>query len=55
MIKKQLKLNKITVRVLELKHVVGGAPKETEEGASCGSCSMTCTNDCNTTFQSYEC
>lgn len=55
---KRLSLNKITVRVLDcaaIALVAGGSPKETGEGASCGTCSMTCTDGCNTTFQSYEC
>lgn len=55
---KRLSLDKLTIRVLDSKTmtlVAGGAPKETGEEASCGSCSMTCTNGCNTTFQSYEC
>jgi hypothetical protein len=50
--RKRLVLEKVTVR--ELGRISGGAPRDTEEAASCFGCSVTCQPTVTGT-QSYEC
>lgn len=50
--KKRLRLERVTVR--ELGRISGGAPRDTEEAASCFGCSVTCPPP-GTGTVSYEC
>lgn len=54
--RKRLALNATTIRVMDLRSAVGGAARDTDEGASCFACTMTCQPTLPpTSYQSYEC